>query len=416
MDTHPSTAWTPTRDAALARLQAYLPSAGRDYSRSRNHDFGPQRRGNVSTLSPWIRHRLISEAEVLEGVIGLHGTASAEKFIQEVFWRTYWKGWLEMRPGVWEDYRKEVEDQFTALDANQSLMDAYAQAVEGSTGIACMDAWIHELHADGYLHNHARMWFASIWIHTLNLPWTLGADLFMRQLLDGDPASNTLSWRWVAGRQTLGKTYLARADNIHTFTNGRFSPEPRQLAAQAPAPANLPQHPRPTALPAPGMASAGLRCGILLTEEDLDPMSAAEHLAGMPDGVVAVAGSHFATRRSPRPVSDHVLRFTAGALDDALARAGEHWSCPRTLLPAAANARQLLDWAASHGIEQIATPWAAVGPARSALKALHPQLAAAGVDLIMLRREWDNQCWPHASHGFFRFRQEIPPLLQQLLP
>ncbi len=86
----------------------------------------------------------------------------------------------------------------------------------------------------GYLHNHARMWFASIWIFTLRLPWVLGADFFMRHLCDGDPASNTLSWRWVAGLHTRGKTYLARASNIATYTGGRFTPQDHDLAAFAP--------------------------------------------------------------------------------------------------------------------------------------------------------------------------------------
>ena len=95
----------------------------------------------------------------------------------------------------------------------------------GATGIDCFDAWARELVATGYLHNHARMWFASIWIFTLRLPWELGADFFLRHLIDGDPASNTLSWRWVAGLQTAGKTYLATAENIARFTGGRFAPQ-----------------------------------------------------------------------------------------------------------------------------------------------------------------------------------------------
>ena len=68
------------------------------------------------------------------------------------------------------------------------------------------------------------MWFASIWIFTLRLPWALGADFFLRHLIDADAASNTLSWRWGAGLQTVGKTYLARTENIARYTNGRFAP------------------------------------------------------------------------------------------------------------------------------------------------------------------------------------------------
>jgi hypothetical protein len=66
------------------------------------------------------------------------------------------------------------------------------------------------------------MWFASIWIFTLELPWQLGAELFLQHLYDGDAASNTLSWRWVAGIQTQGKHYLASEWNIKKFTNNRF--------------------------------------------------------------------------------------------------------------------------------------------------------------------------------------------------
>jgi deoxyribodipyrimidine photo-lyase len=98
---------------------------------------------------------------------------------------------------------------------------AYAQAVEGRTGIAAFDTFACDLVRHGYLHNHARMWFASIWIFTLKLDWELGADFFLRHLRDGDAASNTLSWRWVAGLHTKGKTYLARADNIARFTAHR---------------------------------------------------------------------------------------------------------------------------------------------------------------------------------------------------
>ena len=85
--------------------------------------------------------------------------------------------------------------------------------------------WVEELVNENYLHNHTRMWFASIWIFTLNLPWQLGANFFMRHLLDGDSASNTLSWRWVAGLQTIGKHYLATASNISKFTNNVHKPQ-----------------------------------------------------------------------------------------------------------------------------------------------------------------------------------------------
>ncbi|TVS10020.1 MAG: DNA photolyase FAD-binding protein, partial [Wenzhouxiangella sp.] len=216
--------FAPTRAAALARLADFVPRAGRTYAAERNADSGPGRKHNVSMLSPYLRHRIISEREVIAAVLAEHGPNQAEKFIQEVFWRTYWKGWLQMRPAVWRDFLAERDTDRERVAANSGLARALADAASGRTGIDCFDDWARELVTTGYLHNHARMWFASIWIFTLKLPWTLGADFFLRHLLDADPASNTLGWRWVAGIQTRGKTYLARADNIEKYTDGRYRP------------------------------------------------------------------------------------------------------------------------------------------------------------------------------------------------
>lgn len=212
--------WIPTRDAGLARLAAFTSRAGRDYARDRNEDRGPGLRANVSALSPWIRRRLVTEAEVIDAVLGRHRFEACEKFIQEVFWRGYWKGWLEMRPVVHARYEAE-RDILRARWAGESSLTS---ALEGRTGLGCFDAWVRELVEIGWLHNHTRMWFASIWIFTLRLPWQLGADFFDQHLLDADAASNTLSWRWVAGLHTKGKHYLARAENIRIHTRGRFDP------------------------------------------------------------------------------------------------------------------------------------------------------------------------------------------------
>ena len=189
----------PRPEAARARLQAFLPQSGKRYAAQRNFDFGPGKHQKVSALSPWLRHRIILETEVLEAVLGAQSAASAEKFIQEVFWRGYFKGWLEHRPEVWQRYRRRVTDLLGQLETDTALHARYEEAVGGHTGIACFDAWVQELVEANYLHNHARMWFASIWIFTLRLPWELGADFFFRHLLDGDAASNTCSWRWVGG-------------------------------------------------------------------------------------------------------------------------------------------------------------------------------------------------------------------------
>ena len=185
----------------------------KDYSSQRNYDFGPQSRENISNLSKYISHRIINEYDFIREILSEYHFQKVDKFIQEVFWRVYWKGWLEHRPQVWRD--------FVDSSPNYSEED-YKKAIIGETGIECFDDWVKEIKTENYLHNHTRMWFASIWIFTLNLPWELGARFFMKHLFDGDAASNTLSWRWVAGIQTQGKNYLARESNIRKFTNQRY--------------------------------------------------------------------------------------------------------------------------------------------------------------------------------------------------
>ena len=191
----------------------FIQNGLKDYSAQRNYDFGPKSRENISNLSKYISHRVINEYDLIREILSEFNLQKADKFIQEVFWRIYWKGWLEHRPNVWTDF----------INSNPNFLEKdYKKAIDGETGIECFDHWVKELKTENYLHNHARMWFASIWIFTLNLPWELGARFFMRYLFDGDAASNTLSWRWVAGIQTQGKHYLARESNIRKFTNQRF--------------------------------------------------------------------------------------------------------------------------------------------------------------------------------------------------
>jgi deoxyribodipyrimidine photo-lyase len=241
------------------------------------------------------------------------------------------------------------------------------------------------------------MWFASIWIVTLRLPWELGADFFLRHLMDGDPASNTLSWRWVGGLQTRGKTYLARPDNIARYTEGRFAPA--GLARSAP-PLDGPPAPAPRALPAPRRWRDDLPTGLLLTDDDLG--------AGwlVPAGLRprAAAALSSGADRSPLSVGAAAGDFTTGACVDALARL----DLPTTLLPAPAAAA---DWAAEAGLAQVVAPWAPVGPGAEALDAMEAALDARGIALVRAMRDWDARSWPEATHGFFRFREAIPALL-----
>ena len=207
-----------SRAKAINQLDNFVENNLAEYSRLRNFDFGPEKRLNVSCLSPYITHGIINEKEVIQKSLSKFSFSKNEKFIQEVLWRTYWKGWLELRPNVWTDYLLELDKIKNEFQNNQD----YLSAIEGKTNIDCFNEWVNELKENNYLHNHTRMWFASIWIFTLELPWQLGAEFFMQHLFDGDAASNTLGWRWVAGIQTQGKHYLASEWNIKKFTNNRF--------------------------------------------------------------------------------------------------------------------------------------------------------------------------------------------------
>ena len=208
-----------SRANALDKLNYFVENNLSEYSKLRNFDYGPDNRSNISCLSPYITHGIINEKEVIKKSLNKFSFAKNEKFIQEVLWRTYWKGWLELRPSVWTDFLIELKQIKEDFQNNQT----YKNAVEGKTSIECFNYWVNELKENNYLHNHTRMWFASIWIFTLDLPWQLGAEFFMQHLYDGDAASNTLGWRWVAGVQTQGKHYLASEWNIKKFTNNRFN-------------------------------------------------------------------------------------------------------------------------------------------------------------------------------------------------
>ena len=203
-----------TRQGALNKLDHFIENEIANYNFKRNFDLGPKKRENVSCLSPYITHRLINEYETVKIVLKKYPYQKVEKYIQEVFWRVYWKGWLELRPKVWTDF---VED-LKIIEDDEKL----DQAKNGETEIDCFNDWVKELKEFNYLHNHTRMWFASIWIFTLKLPWQKGAEFFLRHLYDGDAASNTLGWRWVAGIQTKGKNYVAQSWNIEKFTNNRY--------------------------------------------------------------------------------------------------------------------------------------------------------------------------------------------------
>ena len=391
-----------TRSEGLRRLLDFVPRAGRAYAATRNYDHGPADRSNVSTLSPYLRHRLITEAEVVGAVLGVHSFSAAEKFIQEVCWRTYWKGWLEQRPQIWVEYLDTLSRERTRLRDDIALAARVAAAERGATGIPCFDSWALELAETGYLHNHARMWFASIWIFTLRLPWVLGANFFYCHLLDGDPASNTLSWRWVAGLHTRGKTYLARPDNIATYTSGRFQPGPEELQPFA---VPLTDEPLPASvrLPAVDAVVPNSKVVLLLTEEDLAPES-------WPlEGLLVVGVALFRTAGCLH--SPPVQLFKAAAIADASKRAVMHWSVPVCEIE---SANALIAFSRKLSADCAVTSIIPVGHLKPQFARLAQSAEASGLPVKQLMRRWDRLFWPHAKAGFFKLKVRIPAVLDTL--
>jgi deoxyribodipyrimidine photo-lyase len=376
--------FTPSRQAALDRLNQFVPHAA-EYTFNRN--FADERCPGVSGLSPYIRHRLVSEAEVCRAVLDRHRFEAVEKFIQEVCWRTYWKGWLEMRPGIWDRY---VED---CRRLRQQSHVGLAEAEAGQTGLECYDHWAQELIENGYLHNHVRMWFASIWIFTLKLPWQLGADFFYRHLLDADPASNTLSWRWVAGLHTPGKHYLARAENIRKFTGGHFNPHGQLNESASP----LPQESPVPVVPLPDIPSTldddGRRRGLLLFAEDLSPESVLPPSFTI-QGIAGGLSEPFSREKGPED-------FTGAAIAESGKRLAGRFGCEFTPLFNGNRQEALKDWAARGGFEEIIIIQPHTGPWKTAL-----ETSPIPCPVRRIRRSWDSGLFPFASRGYFHFKKQ----------
>lgn len=353
-----------------------------NYGASRNFADGQ----TTSRLSPYIRRRLVIEEEVLEFARSVGKFETVEKFVQEVVWRTYWKGWLEARPGVWDAYLTRIPIIEETLHHDQR--DRLDCATSGKTDLPYFNAWCEELTTTGYLHNHVRMWFASIWIFTFQLPWELGARFFLNYLLDGDPASNTLSWRWVAGLQTRGKHYLARADNIARFTNGRWVPRPGELNESA-QPLRDDGLSQVAALKLVLMAEAIATPpqALLLHEEDCGPL---------PHGWELVPAIRYrVTDRPQHCLSSLVERWITDSCADVDARIG--------LVTQADSSDEVVEWCRLSGVTEIWSIRPLRGFVEAALSLLAIQLASDGIQLRYTDRRHDVQLFPLASRGFFPF-------------
>lgn len=387
-----------SRQQALARLEEFLGEAPR-YAARRNHVLPGH--PHVSRLSAAIRHRLITEAEVVEATLRRYPFRAVEKFLQEVLWRSYWKGWLEMRPQIWQSYAAAV--------SRKPSSEALHLVADGRSPSGIMNYFARELLETGYMHNHARMWWASYWIHHCGLPWELGADHFFRHLLDADSASNTLSWRWVAGLQTRGKTYLATAQNIGKCC----APEILQAAG--------------------GIGfGEGVVAEMVREEECVDdtesPLEELPNDAGAARNestMVVLHDEDFCLETSPlwkvRPLA--VLQFVpsaegsmsvpradwlSAARSDAARRAKEHFGCD---VLACRSREDLCRECIAQNATTLLMMEPFIGPMRDELVGLSEELAGHDIKLVRLRRKWDSALLLHAARGFFPFWNKVGRLL-----
>ena len=371
-----------SRKEALEVLENYVEKEITNYNSKRNFDFGPLNRENVSCLSPYITHRLITEYEVTKKVLNKHPHQKVEKYIQEIFWRVYWKGWLELRPKVWSDF---IEDLKT-IEENEN----YQKAINAQTDIQCFNDWVRELKENNYLHNHTRMWFASIWIFTLKLPWQKGAEFFMKHLLDGDAASNTLSWRWVAGLQTKGKHYVAQAWNISKFTNNKY--QKVELNENA-----LPlTDTREYKLKAPEISKEDIGSDTLLFfENDLNIESLKLKKY---QNVFCIFLSN---EKRKIKLDEKVINFKKKIIDDQTKRFSDTKVLEETQFEELAEKTKKFD---------IIYP--SIGENLSFLKLIKKK---KNLEYNFLVREGDEFCWQFSNKGYFNFKSNIPKIIQKII-
>mgnify|MGYP001480859413 FL=1 len=364
-------------------LDFFIENFLQNYASKRNFDLGPPH-SNVSKLSPFIKRRFLSEKEILETIRSKNSLNSVDKFVQEIFWRTYWRGWLEFHPKVYTEFEKNAKQY----------------EIPKNTGIKCFDHWTEELLDTGYLHNHARMWYASIWIFTLKRSWEGGAKFFSDYLIDWCPASNTLGWRWVAGLQTIGKNYIARSENIKTFTNNKFYPE-NQL----------------------NETSSPIHSEINLNEQIISKIQYEEvnikNLDRSNLGVV-LTNNDMSLHKLFNKNNDHFTKcffYMKGKSKSNLVNNFEKDLSLNVLedIPDCefiSSFDKLVIWAKSKKIKTLIMPFETVGNKILNNENLLSRLKSQNINCIFFLRNWDKQAFPYTKKGFFPFKKKIPELLK----
>jgi hypothetical protein len=384
---------------AQAFQESYLPNTGSYYRDNRNYSYDLiNNRNTTSLLSPYIRYRLLSEEDIIKKTLSINSFTKTEKFIQEIYWRTYWKGWLEHRPDVYEDYITKRNE----LLKNLSNTSKYQKAINGETHLTFFNDWIKKLKEDGYLHNHVRMWFASIWIFTLDLPWQLGANFFMEKLLDGDPASNTLSWRWVAGIQTKGKHYLARKNNIIKYGNIEIN-DNTKLNEQAVC-LEESQSYFAKDLVFDNSKTDSLD-SILIPTEDLNFILNNEFkFKNIFSGVPL---NDYNDHNFSQKVKDHIKKITISNFKD-----NNFYKDYEYIIEFENYYEKFTNWANKKNIKKIGLPYVTKGNWNKIYQKLISDNPS--INFVYLYRKYDMQAWQFAKKGFFNFKKHIPELISKL--
>ena len=348
------------------------------YSLDRNFDYGIPH-NNVSRLSPYLRRRFISEYEVLKIILNKHKYENIEKFIEEIFWRTYWKGWLETHPYVYKEYELKHHNQI----------------IPTKTGIKCFDHWKDELIETGYLHNHSRMWFASIWIFTLKYSWESGANFFKNNLIDWCPASNTLGWRWVAGIQTIGKPYIARAENIKHFTDNRFYPK-GQLHEDVTLSSIVSSHQKAIDInfPKENLITETDNLGIVLNNNDLT----------LNQEFIDLNINYHTCLFKLKNGNPLINKFENDIFEDIINNNNK--------IELVETIESLLRWIELKKIKKLILPYETVGNEIFKNSSFLNQLSDKKVTYQFYAREWDTNAFSYAKKGFFNFKKNIPYLLK----
>ena len=384
---------------AQAFQELYLPNTGSYYRDNRNYSFDlKNNRNTTSLLSPYIRYRLLSEEDIIKKTLSINPFTKTEKFIQEIYWRTYWKGWLEHRPDVYDDYLTQRNE----LLKNLSNTSKYQKTIEGETHLTFFNDWVKKLKKDGYLHNHIRMWFASIWIFTLELPWQLGANFFMENLLDGDPASNTLSWRWVAGIQTKGKHYLARKNNITKYGNLNIN-ENIKLNEQA---ACLKENKDYFAKNLVFDISENINLdSILIPTDDLNFIE--NNKFRYKNIFSGIPFNDYNDHKFTQQVKDHIKNITISNFKD-----NDFYSDYEYIIEFENYYQSFSAWIKTKNLKTIGLPYVPTGNWKKIYKKLINKNPS--INFVYLHRKYDMQAWKFANKGFFNFKKHIPELISKL--